>query len=66
MEEDKKYRSEQAKQPSVGYAKSGNDTPVLDNCGIDMTKAAEENKLDPVVGREKEIERLAQVLSRRK
>ena len=66
MEEDKKYRSEQAKQPSVGYAKSGNDTPVLDNFGIDMTKAAEENKLDPVVGREKEIERLAQVLSRRK
>jgi len=42
------------------------DTPVLDNFGIDMTKAALENKLDPIVGREKEIERLAQILSRRK
>lgn len=42
------------------------DTPVLDNFGIDMTKAAMENKLDPIVGREKEIERLAQILSRRK
>ena len=46
--------------------KSQNDTPVLDNFGIDMTKAAEEGKLDPVIGREKEIERLAQILSRRK
>lgn len=42
------------------------DTPVLDNFGIDMTQAALENKLDPIVGREKEIERLAQILSRRK
>ena len=42
------------------------DTPVLDNFGIDITKAAEENNLDPIVGREKEIERLAQILSRRK
>ncbi len=47
-------------------AKSGSDTPVLDNFGIDITKAAEENRLDPIVGREKEIERLAQILSRRK
>lgn len=46
--------------------KSANDTPVLDNFGIDMTRAAEEGKLDPVVGREREIERLAQILSRRK
>ncbi|KAA6309216.1 ATP-dependent Clp protease ATP-binding subunit ClpC, partial [termite gut metagenome] len=46
--------------------KSANDTPVLDNFGTDMTKAAEDGKLDPVVGREKEIERLAQILSRRK
>lgn len=43
-----------------------NDTPVLDNFGTDMTRAAEEGKLDPVVGRVKEIERLAQILSRRK
>lgn len=42
------------------------DTPVLDNFGIDITKAAEEGTLDPIVGRENEIERLAQILSRRK
>ncbi len=42
------------------------DTPALDKFGYDMTRAAEENRLDPVVGRETEIERLAQVLSRRK
>ena len=41
-------------------------TPVLDNFGRDLTKMAEEDKLDPIVGREKEIERVAQILSRRK
>ena len=41
-------------------------TPVLDNFGRDLTKFAEEDKLDPVVGREKEIERVSQILSRRK
>ncbi len=41
-------------------------TPVLDNFGRDLTRMAEEGKLDPVVGREREIERVAQVLSRRK
>jgi ATP-dependent Clp protease ATP-binding subunit ClpC len=41
-------------------------TPVLDNFGRDLTKLAIEDKLDPIVGREKEIERVAQVLSRRK
>ena len=41
-------------------------TPVLDNFGRDLTKLAEEDKLDPIIGREKEIERVAQVLSRRK
>jgi ATP-dependent Clp protease ATP-binding subunit ClpC len=46
------------------YVKSK--TPVLDNFGRDLTKAAEENKLDPIIGRDKEIERVAQVLSRRK
>ncbi len=46
--------------------KSNSNTPVLDNFGIDLTRAAEENKLDPIVGREKEIERIAQILSRRK
>ena len=42
------------------------DTPALDKFGYDMTKAAQEGRLDPVVGRENEIERLAQILSRRK
>lgn len=41
-------------------------TPVLDNFGRDLTKLAEQDKLDPIVGREKEIERVAQILSRRK
>ncbi len=41
-------------------------TPVLDNFGRDLTKAAEEGRLDPIVGREKELERIAQILSRRK
>src|SRR3954470_15282882 len=41
-------------------------TPVLDNFGRDLTRAAEDGKLDPIVGREKEIERVAQILSRRK
>ena len=45
---------------------NASDTPVLDNFGTDITRAALENRLDPVVGREKEIERIAQILSRRK
>ena len=53
-------------QARPAQKKLANDTPVLDNFGTDMTKAAEEGKLDPVVGRVKEIERLAQILSRRK
>jgi ATP-dependent Clp protease ATP-binding subunit ClpC len=52
-----------AKKP-VGDAKSK--TPVLDNFGRDLTRAAEDGKLDPIVGREKEIERVSQILSRRK
>jgi ATP-dependent Clp protease ATP-binding subunit ClpC len=55
--------------PSSSAKKTANpksDTPVLDNFGVDITKAAEENNLDPIVGREREIERLAQILSRRK
>ncbi|EJX07667.1 negative regulator of genetic competence ClpC/MecB, partial [gut metagenome] len=55
-----------SQQIHVASSKTSNDTPVLDNFGIDMTKAAEEGRLDPVIGREKEIERLAQILSRRK
>jgi len=55
-----------SKNPTQQGTKSKSDTPVLDNFGIDLTKAAEDNALDPIVGREKEIERLAQILSRRK
>jgi len=55
---------------SAGGAKKVTDskskTPVLDNFGRDLTKSAEEGKLDPIVGREKEIERVSQILSRRK
>ena len=47
-------------------SRKGADTPTLDKYGNDMTRAAEENRLDPVIGREVEIERLAQILSRRK
>ncbi len=57
--------------PSAGSGKERSKmekskTPVLDNFGRDLTKLAEEDKLDPIVGREREIERVAQVLSRRK
>jgi len=51
-------------QKKPGESKSK--TPVLDNFGRDLTKMAEDGKLDPVVGREKEIERVSQILSRRK
>ena len=51
--------------PNTGK-KEKSKTPVLDNFGKDLTKAAEQNKLDPVVGRSKEIERVSQILSRRK
>ena len=47
-------------------SRRGGDTPMLDKYGHDMTRAAEENRLDPVIGRDMEIERLAQILSRRK
>ena len=51
-----------SKKPGESKSK----TPVLDNFGRDLTKLAEEGKLDPIVGREKEIERVSQILSRRK
>jgi ATP-dependent Clp protease ATP-binding subunit ClpC len=53
-----------AQQKKQGENKSK--TPVLDNFGRDLTKMAEDGKLDPIVGREKEIERVSQILSRRK
>ena len=51
---------------TMAAQRSGSNTPVLDNFSTDMTQAAQDGKLDPVVGREKEIERLAQILTRRK
>jgi ATP-dependent Clp protease ATP-binding subunit ClpC len=56
--------SNQSSREMRGSEKSR--TPVLDNFGRDLTKLAEAGKLDPIVGREKEIERVAQILSRRK
>ncbi len=53
-------------QPFTAKKVDKTKTPVLDNFGRDLTKLAIEDKLDPVIGREKEIERVAQVLSRRK
>ncbi|PIP55318.1 MAG: Clp protease ClpC [Bacteroidetes bacterium CG23_combo_of_CG06-09_8_20_14_all_32_9] len=55
-----------ARKPGSGSRKITSETPVLDNFGIDLTKAADESRLDPITGRELEIERLAQILSRRK
>jgi len=62
---DDDFQEESFSQPKkVSDIKSK--TPVLDNFGRDLTKAAEEGRLDPIVGREKEIERVSQILSRRK
>jgi ATP-dependent Clp protease ATP-binding subunit ClpC len=60
-EEEEQSRSYQQRK---GSTKSR--TPVLDNFGRDVTKLAEEDKLDPIIGRENEIERVSQILSRRK
>ena len=63
-DDERSFGSQRNPQQTPG--KPASDTPVLDNFGIDLTKAAEENRLDPIVGREREIERIAQILSRRK
>src|SRR5215216_6409892 len=62
FDDEKKYSGSKSRQ--AGTAKSK--TPVLDNFGRDITKLAETGTLDPIVGREKEIERVSQILSRRK
>ena len=66
--EEKEDAEEAAYASSKSTAKKGqkSKTPVLDNFGRDLTELAEQDKLDPVVGREKEIERVSQILSRRK
>ncbi|MBJ04694.1 MAG: Clp protease ClpC [Flavobacteriales bacterium] len=63
-EEESEFKSE--KRLSDIRKKSKSNTPVLDNFGRDLTKFADEGKLDPVIGRAKEIERVSQILSRRK
>ncbi len=52
--------------PSVPKSSKKSKTPVLDHFGRDLTKLAKDSKLDPIIGRDKEIERVAQILSRRK
>ena len=65
-EDDDDEDPRQKKKPSSAAGAKQSDTPALDTFGTDITKAALENRLDPIVGRNKEIERLAQILSRRK
>lgn len=64
FEDEKKSYSSQQRSKQPGNAKSK--TPVLDNFGRDITRLAETGALDPIVGREEEIERVSQILSRRK
>ena len=63
---DEDYREEESFSSPKKVSDIKSKTPVLDNFGRDLTKAAEEGRLDPIVGREKEIERVSQILSRRK
>jgi ATP-dependent Clp protease ATP-binding subunit ClpC len=60
MDDDDKMMSKKQK------ANTDSSTPVLDNFSRDLNKLAEEGKLDPVIGRDREILRIAQILSRRK
>lgn len=62
FDEEKKYSQSKGRQQGATKSK----TPVLDNFGRDITKLAETGQLDPIIGREKEIERVSQILSRRK
>ncbi len=65
-EEDPEESGKSFSAPSKKGSESKSKTPVLDNFGRDITRAAEEGRLDPIVGRQKELERIAQILSRRK
>jgi len=65
-EDDEDDDPRQKKKGSSSAGSKQSDTPALDTFGTDITKAALENRLDPIVGRNMEIERLAQILSRRK
>ena len=66
-EEEERFGSRgSSRSGAQGAGASKSRTPVLDNFGRDVTKMAEENRLDPIIGRENEIERVSQILSRRK
>ena len=65
-DEDAKEEDFSSSTSSKKSSETKSKTPVLDNFGRDLTKLAEDDKLDPIVGREKEIERVSQILSRRK
>ncbi|HEU5053190.1 MAG TPA: ATP-dependent Clp protease ATP-binding subunit [Hanamia sp.] len=66
FEEERKSYSQQQRTPKGSAAQTKTKTPVLDNFGRDITRLAEMGSLDPIVGREVEIERVSQILSRRK
>ncbi|NDC42385.1 MAG: ATP-dependent Clp protease ATP-binding subunit, partial [Chitinophagia bacterium] len=66
FEDDEERRQFQQQRKPAGGAAGKSKTPVLDNFGRDITKIAELGNLDPIVGREEEIERVSQILSRRK
>ncbi|HMN88605.1 MAG TPA: ATP-dependent Clp protease ATP-binding subunit [Saprospiraceae bacterium] len=68
-DQDDPYEEEEGQSGRFAQQRKGNTksrTPVLDNFGRDITRLAEEDKLDPIIGRENEIERVSQILSRRK
>ncbi|QOR73203.1 ATP-dependent Clp protease ATP-binding subunit [Cruoricaptor ignavus] len=65
-DDDEPAYSQQSRRPAGNLATGKTKTPTLDNFGRDLTAAAAEGKLDPVIGRDKEIERVSQILSRRK
>ena len=65
-DDDDKEEFEQMRKPTGNLGSSKSKTPTLDNFGRDLTSLARDGKLDPVIGREKEIERVSQILSRRK
>ncbi|MEO6190503.1 MAG: ATP-dependent Clp protease ATP-binding subunit [Saprospiraceae bacterium] len=64
--ESESFEDEQGSNPFTKKSGSKSSTPVLDNYGRDITRLAEDGKLDPIIGREMEIERVSQILSRRK
>lgn len=65
-EDDDREDFRQIRKPTGNLGTKKSKTPTLDNFGRDLTNAAKEGRLDPVIGREKEIERVSQILSRRK